>query len=89
MSLEQLEQTVLNLPREERRRFANWFYRHEGEIFSLPDDDEVPLSIQAEVLRRSSELDAHPELAVPVTEQWFDELKRKLADAPARQARPR
>jgi hypothetical protein len=86
MSLEQLEQTVLRLPHEDRRRFADWFYAHEAEILTPQDDDDVHPEVRAEVLRRSAELDANPGLAVPVTDEWFDGLKRKLSDARARQA---
>ena len=86
MSVEQIEATLLQLPREERRRFADWFFAHEAEILSPQDDEAIHPEVQAEILRRRDELDANPGLAVPVTDEWFDDLKRKLADARARQA---
>src|SRR5664279_1651405 len=89
MSVEQIEKTLLQLPREERRQFAGWFYRHENEIFEPRDEDEISLAVKAEILRRRDELDANPGLAVPVTDQWFEQLKRKLADARPRQASAR
>lgn len=89
MSVEQIETTLLQLPQAERRRFADWFYEHEAELLSPPEDEAIRLEVQAEILRRRDELDANPGLAVPVTDEWFDDLKRKLADARARQASAR
>jgi hypothetical protein len=39
------------------------------------------MATKAEILRRSAELDANPALAVPVTDEWFEQLKRRLGDA--------
>ena len=89
MSVDQLEQSVLKLTRQERRRFAQWFYDHEGDILDPNDEDEISVATRTEVLRRRDELAANPGLAVPVTDEWFDQLKRKLADARARQASAR
>lgn len=86
MSLEQLEQTLLKLPREDRRRFADWFYAHEAEILTQDEDEEVHPLVRAEILRRGAELEADPSLAIPVTDEWFEELKRNLVDARPRQA---
>jgi hypothetical protein len=83
MSVEQIEKTLLQLPPEDRRRFADWFYRHEDEIFGLCDEDEISPAAKAEILRRRDELKANPGLAVPVTDEWFENLKRQLADARA------
>ena len=89
MSVEQLEQSVLKLSEAERRQFADWFYQHEPEIIGLPEDDDVHPSVKAEILRRSAELAANPGLAEPVTDEWFEQLKRKLADARPGQASAR
>jgi hypothetical protein len=83
MSLSQIEANILQLPPEERRRFASWFYEHEA---VLAGEDYIAPGVQAEVLRRSEELRAQPGIGTPVTEQWFDDLKRRLNDARARQA---
>src|SRR5262245_36874767 len=85
MSVEQIEQTLLNLPREDRRRFAQWFYDHEGDMFDPQEQDEISVAAKSEILRRRDELVANPGLAVPVTDEWFDELKRKLTDVRAPQ----
>jgi len=55
----------MKLAREERRRFARWFYEHEGRILEPRDEDEVHPAIEAEILRRRDETDAHPERLEP------------------------
>ena len=80
MSIEQLEDQVLQLSRDERRRFARWFYEHENQIVEPREEDEISAAIKAEIFRRSAEPDANPGLAVPVTGEWFEQLKRRLAD---------
>ena len=67
-------------PRAERRQFARWFYEHENQIVEPREGDEISVATKAEILRRSAELDANPGLAVPVTGEWFEQLKRRLAD---------
>jgi len=86
MSVEQIEKTLLQLPREERRQFVDWFYEHESEILHPQDENYIHPSVKAEILRRRDELAANPGLAEPVTDEWFEQLKRKLADARPRQA---
>lgn len=66
MSVEQLEQSVLQLTEEERRRFAQWFYEHERQIANPPTDDEgIHPEVKAELLRRLQEIDEHPERLEP------------------------
>ncbi len=72
MSVEQIEKTLLALPTEERRQFADWFYAHESEIVGSPTDDSIHPSVKAEVLRRLKEVEEHPELLEP----WDGTLKR-------------
>jgi len=86
MSVEQLEQSVLQLSEAERRQFAEWFYEHENE-FAGPAG--IHPEVQAEILRRRAEVAAHPELLEPVTAESFEKLKRKLADARSAQASAR
>ncbi len=82
MSAEQVEQTLLQLPSEERRRFADWFYEHEDEFVGV-DDDQIHPEVKAEILRRREEALAHPERleawesAYPRMWQRFDELRRQ------------
>ena len=65
MSVEQIEATLLQLPREERRRFADWFYAHEADILTPQDDSAIHPEVQAEILRRRDESDAHPDQLEP------------------------
>jgi hypothetical protein len=65
MSLEQLEQAVLKLPQEERRRFARWFYEHEGDILDSDDEVEISPEIQAELEARLLEVKEKPESLRP------------------------
>jgi hypothetical protein len=69
MSVKEIEQSVLQLPTEERRQFADWFYEHEQE---LAGPDYIHPSVKAEILRRRDEALAHPELLEP----WEGTLAR-------------
>jgi hypothetical protein len=57
MSVEQLEQSLMNLSREERRRFLDWLYEHEQEVAG---PDYIHPDVQAEILRRRDEALADP-----------------------------
>jgi hypothetical protein len=82
MNVEQIEKSLLQLPREDRRRFLNWLYEHEEELIG-PDDDQIHPEVAAEILRRREEALAHPEKleawesAFPRMQQRFDELRCK------------
>jgi hypothetical protein len=65
MSTEEIEDSLMKLPREERRRFAQWFYENENDILGPQADDTIHPAIQAEILRRRDETDAHPERLEP------------------------
>ena len=81
MSLEQIESKLMELPAADRREFVRWFYHHENKILhDVPDEKESP-EVQAEITRRLEELRANPSLAIPVNDEWFDQLKRKLSIA--------
>jgi hypothetical protein len=81
MSVEQLEQNVLSLSPEERRRFFEWLYEHEDELIGRNED--IHPEVKADILRRREEALAHPEklaaweTAFPRMKQHFDELQRK------------
>lgn len=80
MSVEQLEQGVLQLSPQERRRFLDWLYEHEDELIG---DDDIHPEVTAEILRRREDALAHPEKleawekAFPRMKKRFDELRRK------------
>jgi hypothetical protein len=58
MSVEQIEQTVLSLSPDERRRFLDWLYEHEEE---LRGPDYIHPEIKAEILRRREAALGNPE----------------------------
>ena len=87
MSVEQIEKTLLALPSEERRQFAEWFYENESKIVGSHGDDDIHPSVKAEVLRRRDEALAHPELMEPwdgtmnKARELLDEIRRQKAQA--------
>ena len=87
MSVEQIEKTLLELPSEERRQFADWFFQHKNEIIGAQDEDYIHPSVKAEVLRRRDEALAHPELMEPwdgtmnKARELLDEIRRKKAQS--------
>jgi hypothetical protein len=89
MSGEQLESSLPKLSHDERRKFIQWFHHHEHEIFDSQEDEMLGSAVETEISRRSDELDANPGLAVPVTDEWFEVLKRRLPDVSPRKASTR
>ena len=78
MSVEQLEQSVLQLSEAERRQFAQWFYEHERQIVNLQTDtEEIQPEVKAELLRRLQEIDEHPERLEP-WEGTTDRIRAQL-----------
>ena len=83
MSVEQLEESVLKLSIEERRRFIGWLQEHELELIG----NDIDLGVRAEILRRRDEADARPELIEPwegTTERnraRLNELRRQKTQA--------
>ena len=78
MSVEQLEQSVLQLSDEERRQFAQWFYEHERQLVNpQTDDEEIHPEVKAELLRRLQEIDEHPERLEP-WEGTTDRIRAQL-----------
>lgn len=88
MSVEQIEATLLKLPRGARRQFADWFYKHENEIFDPRDDDEISPEVMAEILRRREEALAHPELREP-WEGTAERLRAQLNEIRRQKAQAR
>jgi len=85
MSVEQIEQSLLQLGREERRRFAEWFFEHQEQ---LTGPDYVHPEVKAEVLRRLEEVDANPALLEP----WggkLEDARQRLHEFRRQKAQPR
>jgi hypothetical protein len=88
MSLDQLEQKVLSLPREERRKFARWFYENENQIVEPHNADEISPAVRAEILRRRDEALAHPERMEP-WDGTMDRVKARLDEVRRQKAATR
>lgn len=86
MSVEQIEESVLKLPPEERRRFADWFFEHEDEL--IPGDGDIHPEVKAEILRRLEEVTAHPELLEP-WEGTLERARERLNEFRRQKAQPR
>ncbi len=87
MSVEQIEATLLKLSPEERRRFADWFYRHEDELLG-EEEGKIHPEIKAEILRRREEALAHPERLEP-WEGTADKLRSQLNEIRRKKAQSR
>lgn len=61
MSVEQIQATLLKLPREARREFADWFYQNENQILDPRDDDDISPEVMADILRRRQTALANPQ----------------------------
>ncbi|MBI3878900.1 MAG: hypothetical protein HY301_02415 [Verrucomicrobia bacterium] len=85
MSVDQLEQSVLKLKPDERRRFFDWLFDHEDELVG---PDYLHPEVQAEILRRRDEVPAHPEKLEPWTgtaervRARLHEIRRGVEDSP-------
>ena len=88
MSLAEIENKVLALSEEERRQFANWFYKNEGKILPPPLDEgdgdlgEISEAMKAELLLRKQEYFDHPERFIrfetrEAMHAWFEEIARE------------
>ena len=93
MSVEQIEQQIQQLPASELVRFCEWFNgflasRTRTSSPAEPDWQETPELI-AELDRRLTEFQANPDIAVPFEPEYFEDLKRQLADERAQKASAR
>ncbi len=84
MSVDQIEQQIQQLPATELIRLAQWF---RGFLASKPGtsagaeaDWQEPPELVAELDRRLAEFTANPGIAVPFEPDYFENLKRQLAD---------
>ena len=93
MSVEQIEQQIQRLPASEVIRLAEWFNgflaSHTTGPASVDDDWQETPELVAELDRRLAEFAANPAIAVPFEPDYFDNLKRQLADERAQKASAR
>jgi len=64
MSVEQLEQSVLKLSPEERRRFLDWLHAHEDELMGAVDPT-IDLAWKQETRRRVAEIESGAVTGIP------------------------
>jgi len=83
MSVEQLEEQIQRLPREDLAHLAGWLDRFLGRADTEDSAESTDLTPdeKALLLRRRDELLANPDLAQPMDDDYFAGLKRELADA--------
>ena len=85
MSLEQLENAILDLEPDERQRLAVWFEAHRLELLGGVDN-EITQEQEAEIVRRRDLALAHPELLEPwdgTIERVRDRLHEIRSQAPS------
>jgi DNA-directed RNA polymerase subunit F len=71
VSLDKLEQAILDLKPEERQRLAVWFEENRRELLG-DNSDEMSEEQEAEIIRRRDLALAHPELLEP----WDGTIER-------------
>ena len=81
MSLEQIESKLMELSDSDRREFARWFYDHEDQFLSYTSENAESSELKAQIISRRDDLLSNPSLGVPVTREWFKELKEKFSRA--------
>jgi hypothetical protein len=93
MSIEQIEQQIQQLPASELVRLCEWFNgflasRTHTPTAVEPDWQETPELI-TELNRRLAEFQANPDIAAPFEPDYFENVKRQLADERAQKASAR
>jgi hypothetical protein len=93
MSVEQIEEQIRRLPTSDLVRLTEWFNGYlsarspsrQGEDAESPESPELV----AELERRLAEFKADPSIATSFEPDYFDHLKRQLADERAQKASAR
>jgi hypothetical protein len=87
MSVDQIEEQIRQLTDSDLSRFTKWFGEYLADRVSSPELDWQESADQiAELDRRLAEFKADPTLATPFKSDYFDNLKRQLADDRAKKA---
>ena len=94
MSVEQIEEQIRQLPASELAQLTQWFGAFlAGRVSAsaLPEHSDWQESpeLVAELERRLAVFKADPSIAVPFESDYFDNLKRQLADERAKKASAR
>lgn len=84
MSVDEIEQQIKRLPASDLIRLAEWLSgflaAHAPTPASADDDWQETPELVAELDRRLAEFNANPAIATPFEPDYFDNLKRHLAD---------
>ncbi len=91
MNVEQIEQQIQQLPPSDVIRLAEWFnsFLASHAHTSAEDNWQETPGLVAELNRRLDEYTANPVGAVPFEPNYFENLKRLLADERAKKASAR
>ncbi len=90
MSVDQIEEQIRQLNSSDLSRFTKWFGQYLADCVSSPELDWQESADQiAELGRRFAEFKADPSIAAPFKPDYFDNLKRQLADDRAKKASAR
>jgi len=82
-TLAEIEEAILGLAPQDKLKLVDWLDDHCDDLMPVTDAQ------RAELLRRKSELLERPELAQPMGPEFFDALRRKVADVRTPQTPPR
>ena len=90
MSVDQIEEQIRQLTPAELARFTRWFGKFVADAALVPNSDWQESAEQiAELDRRLAEFKADPAIATPFEPDYFDNLRRQLADERAKKASAR
>jgi hypothetical protein len=90
MNVNQLEEQVRQLTPTDLGRFTKWFGQFLADRVAASSADWSESAEQiAELDRRLAEFEANPAIATPFEPNYFDHLRRQLADERAEKASPR
>ena len=78
MSVEQLEQSVLKLTPDDRRRFLDWLYAHEDEL-TCASEPAMDAAWKQETRRRVAEIESGAVIGIP-----GDEVSARIREIVAR-----
>jgi ribosomal protein L29 len=83
MSVEQIEEQIRRLKSPDLGRLTKWFGQYLAERGTNSDWQESAEQIR-ELERRLAEFEADPAMAAPFEPNYFNDLKKKLTDDPAK-----
>lgn len=87
MSVDQIEEQIRTLTLSDLGRLTKWFGQFLAERVTSPNSDWQESAEQiAQLESRLAEFKAHPEIAIPFEPNYFDNLRRQLADERAKKA---